>query len=253
MSNIVTKWKVNRWLSELFVFKLYHFVGAILVSSVAYHAAYSMGAIQEIPWYTLAKDALLAGAAAWLSIVLIVRVNRGLRLDRELRSHPLEWSKGSTAAFTLFVLISFSLGAPLLRYLGSPTALINLTILVVVLIATTSAFSIYLWAYWNASQLEKKRSIAALKAEHHFWSILFSCGVIWIGVFIGGVILSGMLTDLQKTLRDIPETLFYRVILYQGMVVFYAFGGTVAWILRSLHRRLEQISRAMDLLPPKNH
>ena len=242
------KWRLHRWLSEAFTFKMYLFIGALIISGVAYHGESSLDAVKEAQGYGLG-EALLCGVAAWLSIAFMLHVYRALGLARELNSNPLEWTPGATAGTAVFVLISLFLGFPLTRY-RDPLTLFNVAI--VELIAITSGIAVYFWIYWSARQKEKDRSIESLRAEHKVWSNIFTCSIVWVGVFVGGYLLSvgigATLTTSRDRFPDVSEKVVDRVIVYHGLAAFYGVVGIILWMLRPLHRRLEQISRAMDLL-----
>ncbi len=239
--------KVVGWLWEGLAFKMYHLIGSMLICGVAYHGAYSLGSIPQIGGYDIAKDGVLAGTAAWLSIAVILRVIRRQEAERELKTKPLEWSKGASAASALAALIATCLGAPLV---SRPYPLTILIASVAALTAATSGIAVYLSIYWDDGLEEKRASPEALKAEHEVWNTIFTCSIIWVGVFIGGVLLSvgigGTMKGITERFPNVSGEELDRVILYHGVAALYAAVGTILWMLRPVHRRLEQISRAMS-------
>jgi hypothetical protein len=245
------RYKFHCWLFEMFPYKMYFFIGAIVICSVAHHGACSFDPGQRIEGMVWLRDAVFAGVATWFSITLILRVVRNSRLDQELCSDPFEWSKGATAGAAIFILISICLIAPLLRY---PYPFTILTGAVAEMIAVMGGITVYLENYWQGRQNKERRCIESLQAEHLFWNTLFSCSTVWVGVFVGGVLLSVGIGGNMTTLRDNPaisEDVLNKVILYHSIAAFYVALGDILWMLRPIHRRLEQISMTMDRLASK--
>jgi hypothetical protein len=251
---VKNRYKFCCWLFEMFPYKMYFFIGAIVICSVAHHGACSLDPdpVHRSDGIIWLRDAIFAGVATWFSLTLILRVVRNSRLDRELCSDPFEWSKGATAGTTTFVLMSICLVAPLLR---RPYPFTILTVAVAELIAVMGGITVYLENYWQGRQNKERRCIESLKAEHLFWNTLFSCSTVWVGAFVGGVLLSVCIGGNMITLKDkypaIPEDVLGKVILYHSMAAFYVAIGDILWMLRPIHRRLEQISMTMDRLANK--
>lgn len=237
----------RRILCDLASFKAFA-VGALVVFHVA--GAQGASAFRQKSWssaHHLMVD-ILGGSALWILIGVILEWMRDHPLDGELADNPLCWTRASTAGAATFTLILLSLLIPAIIH-SNPFTLLLLALSGV--LAATMGIAIHLMIFWMGDSV-RVSTIEALKAEQQIWVAIFGGAVAWTGLFISGVFVIIALSTFNRGLRDalpaVTDSALRRVLLLHGVAAGYAIAGTILWLLRPIHFRLEQIVDSIGAL-----
>ena len=242
-----------RWITELLAFKLYNFMGAVLLTSLAYTGVRDLGYPQSIRPYTFMLHGAILGGVICISIALALHVSRRQTADTELTPNPLEWSRGATAGSIVAFVACTCFALPALTH-DYPLRLV--TIAIAAIMGATSGIAIYFWSCWNSASVGKYRHVEALKAETGAWIAIFSGVIVWVGVFVASVIIAGGITPIVTNPQGLSHHLpvvggTNRAILHHCIATVYAAVGTIIWLLRPLQRRVQQAARRIDILPER--
>jgi hypothetical protein len=234
-------------LTEFFTFKLYYFLCGPVFVALDRGSAAAIG--RSSPTSSWIGPSVAAGTGAWIAATVAIIILKRSEHSAELGRLPLAWSRSATSAATFFLLSGSCLLAPLLDF-HNPLPITMFALLGVSV--ATGGIALYLSHFLVAGRTQPYRSVEALKAEQQVWTIIFNGSVVWVGVFIGGAVLSASLGAagdvLKNTVTGIPQETVEGIILYHACAAAWAGVGAILWILRPVHRRLFSIARDIDAL-----
>jgi hypothetical protein len=231
-----------RELERLWSLKLFLVLGVVLFHwSSAYTAALLGAGRLSI------RHLLLHSLPVSFALLFVVSIVAGLASDasrdKEVSGDPLSWSWASTSGTTHFLAALGSLGYPALEH---PSSLSPLSLAFAGVTAATVGVSAHLRVYWESRRVNVHQSPEALRAEQQVWTAVFSGAVSWTGLLISGALLAlafGTFGNVRQLLPAQADSLgLLRLLLSQGLVAGYTIATTLLWLLRPLHRRMEQIA-----------
>ena len=198
-------------------------------------------------WHILLHS-LAVSVALWVLISIIAGLAHAAPRAREVGGDPLSWSWASTSGLGHFGAVVVALGYPALEH---PSSLSPIALAFAGITAATVGVAAHLRVYWESRRLNSHQSLEALKSEQQVWTAVFTGAVSWTGLLISGALLAlafGTFGNMRQVLpAQVDNLSLLRLLLSQGLVAGYAIATTLLWLLRPLHRRMEQIADSIDL------